>query len=89
MKEVVKHLDKGDKRLMGHLFITGSKNRTTNIRRMSGDLAQKLAPKVVSVKEFSSVNGMERATARVVSCRELTADAKDKFFVDVCRIFVG
>jgi hypothetical protein len=54
---------------------------------MYDDLIQKLAPKSVFFKEFSSVKGMERATARVVSCRQFTADARDKFFVEYMQDF--
>jgi hypothetical protein len=56
---------------------------------MSFDLVQKLVPKSVSVTEFSSVNGKERAKARLARCWPLTVDARDKFFVNVCRTLVG
>ena len=56
---------------------------------MSGDLVQKLVPKSVSVTEISSVNGTERATARLANCRLFTADASDKFFVILCKTLVG
>jgi hypothetical protein len=74
---------------MGHLFITVPKNRTQTVRRMSGELVQKPVPKSVSFTELSSVNGTERATAQLASCRPFTADARDKFFVNVSRTFVG
>jgi len=56
---------------------------------MYGDLVQNLVPKSVSVTEFSSVTGMERAIARLAGCRLFPADARDKFFVSVCRTLVG
>ena len=43
----------------------------------------------VTVVEFPSVNGMERATARVAIVQRFTADARDKFFDNVRRILVG
>jgi len=74
---------------MGHLFITVSNNQTPNIGRMSGELVQNLVPKSVSVTELSSVTGTERATARRASCLPFIADARDKFFVNICGNLVG
>jgi len=68
------------------------KNRTPNIRRMSGDLVQKLVAKncVCHRSFFSQRDGTwERATARRANCRPFTADASDKFFVIVCRTLVS
>jgi hypothetical protein len=45
--------------------------------------------KGLSVTEFSSVNGTERATAHLARCRSFKADARDKFFVNVRRTSVS